>query len=127
MRGKRLALLTVDMPDPTGYGRIVRQGEAVRAIVEHKDASEAQRAIHEVYTGVMAVPTRSLKRWLARLTNDNAQGEYYLTDIVELARSTACRGGGRQGAGHGCRSTASTARSSWPSWSAPSSCARPTR
>lgn len=83
--GERLALLTVDMPDPTGYGRIVRQGEAVQRIVEHKDASAEQRAIREIYTGVMAVPTAQLKRWLARLTNDNAQGEYYLTDIVQMA------------------------------------------
>jgi bifunctional UDP-N-acetylglucosamine pyrophosphorylase/glucosamine-1-phosphate N-acetyltransferase len=83
--GERLALLTVDMPDPTGYGRIVRTGDEVRAIVEHKDADEGQRRIHEIYTGVMAVPTLSLKRWLARLTNDNVQGEYYLTDIVKMA------------------------------------------
>lgn len=83
--GARLALLSVDMPDPTGYGRIVRQGDAVREIVEHKDASEAQRRINEVYTGFMAVPTKRLRKWLAELTNDNAQGEYYLTDIVKLA------------------------------------------
>ncbi|MCG2591353.1 bifunctional UDP-N-acetylglucosamine diphosphorylase/glucosamine-1-phosphate N-acetyltransferase GlmU [Ramlibacter sp. XY19] len=83
--GTRLALLTVDMADPTGYGRIVRSGEAVQAIVEHKDASHAQRAIKEVYTGFMAVPARKLKDWLARLKNDNAQGEYYLTDIVGFA------------------------------------------
>ena len=82
---KRLALLTVDMPDPTGYGRIVRTGDAVWAIVEHKDASEEQRGIHEVYTGFMAVPNALLKRWLARIGKDNAQGEYYLTDIVKLA------------------------------------------
>ncbi|RCW67426.1 bifunctional UDP-N-acetylglucosamine diphosphorylase/glucosamine-1-phosphate N-acetyltransferase GlmU [Pseudorhodoferax soli] len=83
--GERLALLTVDMPDPTGYGRIVRDGDAVQRIVEHKDATQAQRAIPEIYTGVMAVPTAALKRWLARLTNDNVQGEYYLTDIVQMA------------------------------------------
>jgi bifunctional UDP-N-acetylglucosamine pyrophosphorylase/glucosamine-1-phosphate N-acetyltransferase len=83
--GKRLALLTVDMPDPTGYGRVLRAGEAVRAIVEHKDASEEQRRVREVYTGFMAVPNASLKRWVAGLTTNNAQGEYYLTDIVELA------------------------------------------
>jgi bifunctional UDP-N-acetylglucosamine pyrophosphorylase/glucosamine-1-phosphate N-acetyltransferase len=83
--GSRLALLTVDMVDPTGYGRIVRSGESVQAIVEHKDASHAQRAIKEVYTGFMAVPARKLKDWLARLKNDNAQGEYYLTDIVGFA------------------------------------------
>jgi bifunctional UDP-N-acetylglucosamine pyrophosphorylase / glucosamine-1-phosphate N-acetyltransferase len=80
-----LVLLTVDMADPTGYGRIVREGEAVRAIVEHKDASEAQRAVREVYTGFMAAPSKLLKQWLARVRNDNAQGEYYLTDIVKLA------------------------------------------
>ncbi len=88
--GERLALLTVDMGDPTGYGRILRSGDAVQAIVEHKDASEAQRAIREVYTGFMAVPARKLKGWLARLTNDNAQGEYYLTDIVKLAAADGC-------------------------------------
>ena len=83
--GKRLALLTVDMPDPTGYGRIVRSGDAVRAIVEHKDASEEQKRIREIYSGFMAVPNALLKRWLGLLTNDNAQGEYYLTDVVALA------------------------------------------
>ena len=88
--GQRLALLTVDMQDPTGYGRIVRNGEAVQAIMEHKDASHAQRAIREVYTGFMAVPERRLKGWLARLKNDNAQGEYYLTDIVQFAAADGC-------------------------------------
>ena len=83
--GARLALLSVDMPDPTGYGRIVREGDTVQEIVEHKDATEAQRRITEVYTGFMAVPTQRLRRWLGQLTNDNAQGEYYLTDIVKLA------------------------------------------
>ncbi len=83
--GRQMALLTVDMPDPTGYGRIVRSGDAVAAIVEHKDATPAQRAIDEVYTGVMAVPTSHLKSWLARLTDDNAQREFYLTDIVKFA------------------------------------------
>ncbi|HXD42705.1 MAG TPA: bifunctional UDP-N-acetylglucosamine diphosphorylase/glucosamine-1-phosphate N-acetyltransferase GlmU [Ramlibacter sp.] len=83
--GRALALLSVRMPDPTGYGRILREGDKVRSIVEHKDASPQQRGITEVYTGFMAVPTGSLKRWLSRLTNDNAQGEYYLTDIVGLA------------------------------------------
>jgi len=83
--GSRLALLTIELPDATGYGRIVRDGDAVRAIVEHKDATPAQREIREVYTGMMAVPTARLKDWLARLTNNNAQGEYYLTDIVAMA------------------------------------------
>ncbi|MES1980506.1 MAG: bifunctional UDP-N-acetylglucosamine diphosphorylase/glucosamine-1-phosphate N-acetyltransferase GlmU [Pseudomonadota bacterium] len=87
--GQRLALLTLAMPDPTGYGRIVRAGmqasSQVRAIVEHKDASEEQRKITEIYSGIMAVPTRLLRSWLARLDNNNAQNEYYLTDIVKFA------------------------------------------
>ncbi|MDP2769591.1 MAG: bifunctional UDP-N-acetylglucosamine diphosphorylase/glucosamine-1-phosphate N-acetyltransferase GlmU [Giesbergeria sp.] len=84
--GGQLALLTVTMDDPTGYGRIVRNADgAVQGIVEHKDASEAQRAITEIYSGIMAVPARLLRGWLARLTNTNAQGEYYLTEIVTLA------------------------------------------
>jgi len=83
--GTRLALLTVELADPSGYGRIVREGDAVRAIVEHKDASAAQRALREVYTGIMAAPTRLLARWVMALANDNAQREYYLTDIVAMA------------------------------------------
>src|SRR5689334_4582912 len=83
--GRRLALLTIEIDDPSGYGRIVRDGEGVQAIVEHKDATPEQHGIREVYSGVMAVPTRLLKPWLARLDNKNAQGEYYLTDIVRLA------------------------------------------
>lgn len=83
--GTKLALLTIELPDPTGYGRIVRVGDAVRAIVEHKDATPEQRQIREIYTGMMAVPTAALKRWLANLKNDNVQGEYYLTDIVAMA------------------------------------------
>jgi len=81
----QLALLTVDLPDPSGYGRIVRQGDAVQAIVEQKDASHEQRAISEVYSGIMALPAMRLKMWLARLDNKNAQGEYYLTDLVKFA------------------------------------------
>lgn len=85
-QGDRLALLTVTLPDPTGYGRIMRTADGtVQGIVEHKDASAAQRAITEIYSGIMAVPARLLGPWLARLTNDNAQGEYYLTDIVAMA------------------------------------------
>jgi bifunctional UDP-N-acetylglucosamine pyrophosphorylase / glucosamine-1-phosphate N-acetyltransferase len=83
--GRRLALLTVDMPNPIGYGRILRNGEAIAGIIEEKDASDEQRRIHEVYSGFLAAPAAALKRWLGRLTNDNAQGEYYLTDIVKLA------------------------------------------
>lgn len=80
-----LALLTVELADPTGYGRIVREGSAVRRIVEHKDADEATRAIHEVNTGILAAPTPALRRWLAGLSDNNAQREYYLTDIVAAA------------------------------------------
>ena len=83
--GDQLALLTIDFADPTGYGRIVRNGEAVQAIVEHKDATEAQRQIQEVYSGIMAVPAKLLKGWLGRIDNQNVQGEYYLTDVVKLA------------------------------------------
>src|SRR5512140_840471 len=83
--GERLALLGVELADPSGYGRILREGDRVRAIVEHKDATEAQRRLREVYTGFMALPNALLKRWLPRLSNQNAQGEYYLTDIVGLA------------------------------------------
>jgi bifunctional UDP-N-acetylglucosamine pyrophosphorylase / glucosamine-1-phosphate N-acetyltransferase len=92
--GQRLALLTVEMDDPTGYGRVLRgdpvgrdahEGGRVHAIVEHKDATPQQRVIREVYTGMMAAPTARLKQWLAALKNHNAQGEYYLTDVVEMA------------------------------------------
>jgi bifunctional UDP-N-acetylglucosamine pyrophosphorylase/glucosamine-1-phosphate N-acetyltransferase len=82
----KLAILSFNKEDPTGYGRIVRDASGqVHAIVEHKDATEAQRAIVEVNTGIMAMPNAHLKNWLARITNNNAQGEYYLTDIVALA------------------------------------------
>jgi len=85
--GERLALLTIEFDDPTGYGRILRAPDTGRvlAIVEQKDADPAQRAVREVYSGIMAVPARLLKPWLARLDNRNAQGEYYLTDIVGFA------------------------------------------
>jgi len=84
--GERLALLTIELADATGYGRIRRDaGGGVLGIVEHKDASEAERSIREIYTGMMAAPTAALKRWVMALTNDNVQGEYYLTDIVAMA------------------------------------------
>ena len=84
--GGKLAILTVDLADATGYGRIVRgAGGAILRIVEHKDASDAERGIREVNTGIMAVPTLRLAGWLKRLSNRNAQGEYYLTDIVAMA------------------------------------------
>jgi bifunctional UDP-N-acetylglucosamine pyrophosphorylase/glucosamine-1-phosphate N-acetyltransferase len=83
--GRALALLTIELADATGYGRIVRDGASVRGIVEHKDATAAQRQIREVYTGIMAAPTAALVRWVMALDNRNVQGEYYLTDIVALA------------------------------------------
>ena len=83
--GTKLALLTLEFANPGGYGRIVRQGGKVQRIVEQKDASEAERQIREIYSGIMAVPAAQLKAWLARLDNKNAQGEFYLTDIVKFA------------------------------------------
>ncbi|WP_367082198.1 bifunctional UDP-N-acetylglucosamine diphosphorylase/glucosamine-1-phosphate N-acetyltransferase GlmU [Pseudomonas sp. HOU2] len=84
----QMGLLTVELEDPTGYGRIVRNADGkVAAIVEHKDASEAQRAITEGNTGILAVPANRLADWMSRLSNNNAQGEYYLTDVIEMAVS----------------------------------------
>ena len=83
----RLALLTIELADPSGYGRVLREGDAVLGIVEHKDATPAQRQVCEVYTGMMAAPTEALKRWVMQLRNDNAQGEFYLTDVVAMARA----------------------------------------
>jgi len=82
----KLGVLTLVKEDATGYGRIVRnsQGQTV-AIVEQKDASEAQQSIKEINTGIMSVTAKNLKKWLPELSNDNAQGEYYLTDIVAKA------------------------------------------
>ncbi|MEN5116617.1 bifunctional UDP-N-acetylglucosamine diphosphorylase/glucosamine-1-phosphate N-acetyltransferase GlmU [Luteimonas sp. TWI662] len=82
----RLAVLAAELEDPTGYGRIVRDPEGhVGAIVEHKDADEAQRRIGLVNTGILAAEATALKSWLARLSSDNAQGEYYLTDVFAMA------------------------------------------
>jgi len=87
-----VSLLSVMLPDPTGYGRIVRDGAGnVVRIVEHKDANAKERAIHESNTGLMCVPAGKLKGWLASLRNDNAQGEYYLTDIVVMAVRSGCQ------------------------------------
>jgi len=86
--GGRLALLTQVLEDPTGYGRIVKDADgAVRRIVEEKDADATERAIREVNTGILAASRERLEAWLSRLRNDNAQGEYYLTDIVAAAVS----------------------------------------
>ncbi|VXB22332.1 fused N-acetyl glucosamine-1-phosphate uridyltransferase; glucosamine-1-phosphate acetyl transferase [Luteimonas sp. 9C] len=82
----RLAVLAAQLEDPTGYGRIVRDPEGhVGAIVEHKDASDEQRRIDLVNTGILAAEATALKAWLARLSSDNAQGEYYLTDVFAMA------------------------------------------
>ena len=81
----KLAILTIAMDDPTGYGRIVREQNKIIRIVEQKDATDLERQIREVNTGIMVAPTRQLKDWLSRLSNHNAQGEYYLTDIIALA------------------------------------------
>ncbi len=81
-----MGLLTISLDNPAGYGRIVRDDNGqVTSIVEEKDASPQQRAINEINTGIMAVNGGLLKRWLSRLGNNNAQGEYYLTDIIALA------------------------------------------
>ncbi|KAF0862013.1 bifunctional UDP-N-acetylglucosamine diphosphorylase/glucosamine-1-phosphate N-acetyltransferase GlmU [Pseudomonas sp. LD120] len=85
---EQLGLLTVELDDPTGYGRIVRDASGkVTAIVEQKDADEAQRAITEGNTGILAVPGGRLGDWTGRLSNNNAQGEYYLTDVIAMAVS----------------------------------------
>ncbi len=80
-----MAVLTVDMDDPTGYGRIVRANDSVQYIVEQKDASDDQCRIREINTGVILCPGDKLKSWLANLGNNNSQGEYYLTDVIALA------------------------------------------
>jgi bifunctional UDP-N-acetylglucosamine pyrophosphorylase/glucosamine-1-phosphate N-acetyltransferase len=83
---RSIGLLTVTLPDPTGYGRIVRDtARNIVRIVEEKDANTKERAIREINTGLMALRARHLRRWLGALRNDNAQGEYYLTDIVVAA------------------------------------------
>jgi bifunctional UDP-N-acetylglucosamine pyrophosphorylase/glucosamine-1-phosphate N-acetyltransferase len=80
-----VAVLTVDMDDPSGYGRIIRNESGVQRIVEQKDASEEELAIGEINTGVILVPGDKLKGWLENLSNDNSQGEYYLTDVIAMA------------------------------------------
>lgn len=83
---QQLGLLTVELDDPTGYGRIVRDAQGqVTAIVEQKDADETQRAITEGNTGILAMPFAQLSGWMSRLSNNNAQGEYYLTDVIAMA------------------------------------------
>lgn len=84
--GNKLALLTLNLENPQGYGRIVRNGsDVIEAIVEEKDATDAQRTITEVNSGIMAVPAKALRGWLAKLESNNAQGEFYLTDVIAMA------------------------------------------
>jgi bifunctional UDP-N-acetylglucosamine pyrophosphorylase / glucosamine-1-phosphate N-acetyltransferase len=83
--GDGVGLLTVMLDDPTGYGRIVREQGRIARIVEHKDATPAEREIAEVNTGIMVLPTARLAGWLGALSNSNAQGEYYLTDVIAMA------------------------------------------
>jgi bifunctional UDP-N-acetylglucosamine pyrophosphorylase/glucosamine-1-phosphate N-acetyltransferase len=83
--GEQLAILTVVLDDPSGYGRIVRENGRITRIVEQKDADAATLAIREINTGILVVPTVPLRRWLGQLSNRNAQGEYYLTDVIARA------------------------------------------
>ncbi len=95
--GGALALMTVELADPAGYGRIVRdRAGRITRIVEHKDATPAERALTEINTGILAAPAGRLKKYLAALTNDNAQGEYYLTDAVALAAADGVKIAGLQ-------------------------------
>ncbi|MFZ7317556.1 bifunctional UDP-N-acetylglucosamine diphosphorylase/glucosamine-1-phosphate N-acetyltransferase GlmU [Avibacterium avium] len=86
-----IALLTAHLEDPTGYGRIIRQDGNVVAIVEQKDATPEQLAIQEVNTGVMVSSGASFRKWLAKLDNNNAQGEYYMTDVIKFANQDGCK------------------------------------
>lgn len=98
---QQIGLLTVDLPDPQGYGRILRdEAGAVAAIVEQKDATPEQLKINEVNTGILALTAEHLRRWLPQLSNDNAQGEYYLTDIIGLAYQDAVQIASVQPASH---------------------------
>jgi len=86
-----IALLTLQTPTPAGLGRIIRDQQGkVLAIVEEKDATDAQRSIQEINSGIMAIPSARLAGWLGKLSNDNKQGEYYLTDIIAMARNDGC-------------------------------------
>jgi bifunctional UDP-N-acetylglucosamine pyrophosphorylase/glucosamine-1-phosphate N-acetyltransferase len=82
---EEVSVLSVDLGDPTGYGRVIRDGDNVVAIVEQKDASDAEKALSEINTGVMVFPVARLRNWLDNLSNDNSQGEYYLTDVIGMA------------------------------------------
>ncbi len=98
-------VLTADVPDPTGYGRILRQGERVAGIIEHKDASPTQRLISEINSGIYVFDAEALQQGVAALSNDNAQGEYYLTDVVTMAASGRLSGSDRSLTGVGAYRT----------------------
>jgi bifunctional UDP-N-acetylglucosamine pyrophosphorylase / glucosamine-1-phosphate N-acetyltransferase len=85
-----LAVLTVELPDPTGYGRVIRQGEWVSRIVEHRDANPNELTIKEVNVGIIVAATTKLRKWLGALKPNNAQREYYLTDVIQLASDEGC-------------------------------------
>ncbi|WP_336984513.1 bifunctional UDP-N-acetylglucosamine diphosphorylase/glucosamine-1-phosphate N-acetyltransferase GlmU [Acinetobacter soli] len=80
-----IGMITLNVDNPTGYGRIIRDNDKIQAILEHKDATEQQRQIQEINTGIYCVSNQKLHAWLPKLSNNNAQGEYYLTDIVAMA------------------------------------------
>ncbi len=88
---RQIALLTVKLADPTGYGRVVRARGRVKAIVEQKDATRAQLRLSEGNTGVLVASARLLRTWLGRLRTNNAQGEFYLTDVIAMAGKGAHR------------------------------------
>jgi bifunctional UDP-N-acetylglucosamine pyrophosphorylase/glucosamine-1-phosphate N-acetyltransferase len=90
--GTLATVLTAEVPDPTGYGRILRNGDHVVGIVEHKDADDAQRRIREINSGIYVFDAAALRHGVSALSNDNAQGEYYLTDVVSMAATGAIRG-----------------------------------
>ena len=96
--GSGLGILTVELERPAGYGRIVRDGNRITGIVEEKDADETEKGIKEINTGVMIAPTTLLGTWLSKLSNKNAQGEYYLTDIVAMASQGGTRIGSAKAA-----------------------------
>lgn len=98
-QGNTVTVLTAEVDDPTGYGRILRDGDAVVGIVEHKDADESQRAIREINSGIYVFDAEALRQGVARLSNDNAQGEYYLTDVVTMAAEGSLPVAGRGGVG----------------------------
>ncbi len=127
-RTDALSLLTIELGDPTGYGRIVRdeQGRVV-SIAEEKDASARERVICEINTGVMAAPTAAFHRWLEKIDNTNASGEYYLTDVIALAVARGRHRHDDQRRRTSWKRSASTASATWRSSSACISARRPMR